>query len=218
MRVVIQCLCILHCAVYAVAQDPQDVGGKIIDMIGGLMSVMSPLMSLVGMDAKNIDMRDTLCKGFEGNSLIASIIGPIFGNPNGPTPEEKCMKDDSGGSGPYKSKIVEDPSLANHTIYVPINPPQEKLPVIVWANGFCLPTGMMFANFLAEIASHGFMVISNGAVKPKNIGATTKTTELIKAIDWVTNNSAVTAYGNVDPSVLAVAGQSCGGVNAVSLA
>jgi hypothetical protein len=166
--------------------DPRNVGASIIDNIGRLMSFMSPMIASMGGSA-NVDLRDTLCKNFEKSdplgSMMASIIEPMFGNPNGPTPQEKCEKDDSGGSGPFKAKVLEDQGLPNHTIYVPENPGQEKLPIIAWANGFCLPAGMMFANFLSEIASHGFMVISNGGMKPENIGATTKYPELIKAID-----------------------------------
>jgi hypothetical protein len=166
--------------------DPQDAGSAIIDGIGKLMSSLGPMMTMMGGSA-NVDLRETLCKSFSKSdilsSLISSIIEPIFGNPNGPTPQEKCEKDDSGGSGPFKAKVLEDPSLPDHTIYVPENPGQEKLPIIAWANGFCLPAGMMFANFLSEIASHGFIVISNGGMKPTNMGSTTKYPEQIKAID-----------------------------------
>jgi hypothetical protein len=77
--------------------------------------------------------------------------------------------------------------------------------------------GLMFANFLLEIASHGFMVISNGPIKLDKLGATSKVVELIKSIDWVTTNTEVSKYGPIETNNIAVAGQSCGGLNAVCL-
>lgn len=179
------------------------------------MGFMTPMIPLMGLSV-DLDMRDMLCKGFEGNSMIAKIVGPIFGNPNGPTASEKCEKDNSGGSGAFKSKVVEDADLPEHTIYVPENPGNEKLPIIAWANGFCLPAGMMFANFLAEIASHGFIIISNGGMKIKDMGKTTNYKEQIKALDWAVSDKAK-KYGNIDTRNIAVAGQSCGGINVVSV-
>jgi hypothetical protein len=66
-----------------------------------------------------------------------------WGKINGPGPDEKCIKDESGGSGPFKAKMVTESSLANHTIYAPATPPPatEKLPLILWANGACLSQG-----------------------------------------------------------------------------
>jgi hypothetical protein len=89
----------------------------------------------------------------------------MFGSPNGPTPSEKCEKDDSGGSGPYgPAQMLEDPTMPDRTIYVPAEgkyPADQKLPIISWANGFCFANGVMFANFLYEIASHGKFTVSN---------------------------------------------------------
>jgi hypothetical protein len=68
------------------------------------------------------------------------------------------------GSGPYPAKAFSDPSLPKRTIYAPKAPSQEKLPLILWGNGACLAVGTMFSGFLKEIASHGFMVIANGAL------------------------------------------------------
>jgi hypothetical protein len=121
------------------ASPPKDVGGFVIDAIGGLMGMSGPLLDSLG--GPTVDIRETLCKTFQSSNFLGTMIGNIFGNPNGPTKSEICEKDDSGGSGPYKAKYLEDPSLPAHTIYVPINPPTEKMPILVWANGFCLPAG-----------------------------------------------------------------------------
>jgi hypothetical protein len=71
--------------------------------------------------------------------------------------------DNTGGSGPYKATIFTDPTLPRHTIYAPKTPPPAdvKMPVIVWGNGLCAAMGTFFYNFLAEIASHGYIVYAN---------------------------------------------------------
>src|ERR1700712_492249 len=80
----------------------------------------------------------------------------------------KTETDTSGGSGPFKAAAFTDPTLPKHTIYAPQTPPPAdvKLPVIVWGNGLCAATGTFFYNFLMEVASHGFVVIANGAPAP----------------------------------------------------
>lgn len=195
------------------------LGGSIdiIGMIGSFMSLAtSPLFAgMVGADIKG-DMTTTLCKTFGNKDALSALISSFAGSPSGPNPGEECVKDNSGGSGPFKSKILEDASLPNHTIYVPATAPPEPLPVIAWANGFCLPAGTMFANFLAELASYGFMVIANGKIEHNGqLGATTRESELIKSIDWVTKSPEAKKHGNIDSKNIAIAGQSCGGLNAV---
>jgi hypothetical protein len=81
------------------------------------------------------------------------------------------MRDGSGGSGSYAAKYTEDGSLAGHTVYTPRARPPEagRLPVIVWGNGACVAVGTMVYNFLNELASHRFLVITNG--RPNGGGA-----------------------------------------------
>jgi hypothetical protein len=69
------------------------------------------------------------------------------------------------GTGPFKAIMAEDPSLPDHTLYYPANiGPAGKLPVITWGNGACLNAGNRFRDFLTEIASHGFLVVSGGPI------------------------------------------------------
>jgi hypothetical protein len=80
-----------------------------------------------------------------------------------------------------------------------------------------LAEGMMFFNFLNEMASHGFFVIANGS--PKGSGTQKQTTyrDGLKGLDWATNNLEILKkYGNVDLTRVISAGQSCGGLEAVS--
>jgi hypothetical protein len=185
------------------------MGLPAIDIFDGISSFMA-LFPLIPGD------RSSMICSILGNSVVEFLVGPILGSVNGPTAEEKCIKDVSGGSGPYKARYLEDPTLANHTIYVPEKPPPVKMPIIAWANGFCLPTGQMYANFLSEIASHGYMVIANGRIDTGGkLYPSTRDSELIKSIDWATTNPAARQYGNLDTKAISVAGQSCGGLNAV---
>jgi len=90
----------------------------------------------------------------------------------------------------------------------------EKVPVLVWSNGFCLRVGTMFQNFLTEIASHGFIVISNGGVTPA-LSDLDSYKDLISAMDWA-GSPAAKKYGDVDGQTIIVGGQSCGGVQAIA--
>ena len=75
-------------------------------------------------------------------------------------PNDKAL-----GAGPFKAIMAEDPSLPDHTLYYPANiGPAGQLPVITWGNGACLNAGNRFRDFLTEIASHGFLVISGGPI------------------------------------------------------
>lgn len=190
---------------------------SMVGPIGSFMSLATPLSGLLGGGDMTGDMTLTLCKQFETGGVMANAIEAFAGSPNGKGPGEKCMKDTTGGSGPYKSRIYEDPTLANHTIYVPTKPlpAGSKLPVIAWANGFCLPAGTMFENFLNEITSYGYMIIANGPIKHNGkLGATTYSTELIKSMDWIMKNPKPKGVPyDIDTKSIAIAGQSCGGVN-----
>lgn len=90
-----------------------------------------------------------------GGSLLAS----------GSESPKGMVTDNSGGSGRYNAHYVTDATLPQHTIYAPKEPPpaDAKMPVIVWGNGGCMNNGASFSNFLTEIASHGYLVLANGA-------------------------------------------------------
>jgi hypothetical protein len=149
----------------------------------------------------------------------------------------KTETDTSGGSGPFKAASFTDPTLPKHTIYAPQTPPPAdvKLPVIVWGNGLCAATGTFFYNFLMEVASHGFVVIANGApaAAPASTSSSaasggtlssllgslqmlsqgmTKASDLTDSVKWIIQNEKTFKYGAVDISQIAAAGQSCGGI------
>lgn len=100
---------------------------------------------------------------------------------------------------------------------MPNTPPENvTLPVLIWGNGACSANGTLFGNFLTNVASYGFMAIASGA--PNGHGTTD--VQLMKdALDWIEKKAgtAGTRYKNVDTTRLAVAGQSCGGLEAYQM-
>ncbi|MEU5903109.1 cellulose binding domain-containing protein [Micromonospora sp. NPDC047467] len=139
---------------------------------------------------------------------VASVIMAI-----GVTPASAAV----GGSGPYPADYETSATLANHTIFRPQTLPSERLPIVVWGNGACSANGLSQGNFLREIASHGFLAIANGA--PNGSGST-NSQMLTQSIDWaVAENSRQGSkyYNKIDTSKVAVAGFSCGGLEAYAV-
>ncbi|OLT10911.1 hypothetical protein BJF79_25340 [Actinomadura sp. CNU-125] len=120
-----------------------------------------------------------------------------------------------GGSGPYPADYETSWRLPDHTIYRPTNVPDGvQLPVLAWGNGACRADGTWFENILKEFASHGFLVIANGS--PGGWGST-DADMLTESIDWaIEENDRLFSdlRGKIDTDSIAVAGQSCGGLEA----
>ena len=79
----------------------------------------------------------------------------------------RTVQVDDGGRGPYKAVIVEDDELPGYSIFRPENlgaaaAVEGPLPVILFGNGGCAHSSVGFYHFLTEIASHGYVIISNG--------------------------------------------------------
>jgi acetyl esterase/lipase len=79
----------------------------------------------------------------------------------------KSTKVDDGGSGPYKAVIVEDDALPGYSIFRPEDlksaaAVEGPLPIILFGNGGCAHSSTGFYGFLTEIASYGYVIISNG--------------------------------------------------------
>jgi dienelactone hydrolase len=69
------------------------------------------------------------------------------------------------GGGPYKAIMATEPGLSAHVAYYPADLAQlgaKKMPVVIWGNGSCLYAGNRYRQFLTELASHGYLVISGG--------------------------------------------------------
>ena len=143
--------------------------------------------------------------------------------------EIQTLTVEDGGTGPFKAVMVQDRSLPTHTIFRPsdmsaVGKTQARLPIVAWGNGACANSPWEHLNFLSEIASHGFLVIAVGPMptddKPRGRG-TTKASLMNDAINWAIaqNANASSPYaGKLDTSKIAVAGMSCGGLQALETA
>lgn len=148
---------------------------------------------------------------------------------------------DTPGSGPFPTMKEEIASFPGHVIYRPANLSKlrkRKLGVIAWGNGGCSDNGASARLHLLELASRGYLVIAPGRIltgpgAPAAVPATprrpdeasgqlppvaTKGNALLAPIDWAVaeNNRAGSPFkGRLDPKRIAVAGHSCGGLQAL---
>jgi dienelactone hydrolase len=165
-------------------------------------------------------------------ATVAALSGASAAQPADPPPGAPL------GSGPYKAVMEVDPSLPTHTIYRPAQlpgPGAKKLPIVVWGNGACLNAGNSFRNFLTEIASYGFFVVAVGPIDTRPPSAIprptvrpdgtrvlpppeTKSSQLIDGANWAIGQASQPGgrfADRLEPTRLAVMGQSCGGVQAI---
>lgn len=110
-----------------------------------------------------------------------------------------------------------DATLPNHTLYLPsASSATTKLPILIWGNGGCVADGTAFSSLLTQIASHGVFVVASGA--PGGRGSTTAAL-MTQALDWVSDEqqARTVKYPGLERRRIAVAGQSCGGVEAYAV-
>lgn len=155
--------------------------------------------------------------------LVGETPAPTVSN------ETETLTVEDGGTGPMKAVMAQDGSLPTHTIFRPqdmnaIGKSEKPLPIVAWGNGACANSPWEHVNFLSEIASHGFLVIAIGPMptddKPRRRGIT-KASLMTDAINWAiaqNNNPASRYSGKLDTSKIAVAGMSCGGLQALETA
>ncbi len=136
---------------------------------------------------------------------------------------------EDGGTGPFPALMVSDRTLATHTVFRPNNLSalgrRQKLPIIVWGNGACANSPWEHVNFLSEVASHGYLVIAIGPMpavgQRGGPGGPTKSALLTDAINWAlaqNSDPASQYYRKLDVAKIAVAGMSCGGLQALEIA
>jgi len=148
---------------------------------------------------------------------------------------------DEGGSGPFKAVMSNESGLTDFTIYRPkdlekaVAKTGSKLPVILFANGGCAKISVSYANFLIEIASHGYVIAAVGPYAEKDTtdyGGMTLffTDEMIEGMKVDADNLLDTAltylekenkdkssifYKTLNTKNVAAMGQSCGGLQAL---
>lgn len=149
---------------------------------------------------------------------------------------------EAGGEGPFPAEMVSDPGLPTHTIYRPRDMAAASkagpLPVIAWGNGACTNVGNRFRYFLTELASRGYVIVAvgpagpgfmewkvnlpqNADIPPEKRLPGSYAAQLTDAIDWALAENARPGSpyrGRLDPAAVAVIGQSCGGLQAISAA
>jgi hypothetical protein len=150
--------------------------------------------------------------GFSFSNSGPSVSQPLFVA----CPPSANLEPQNGGSGPYPANYTTDATLPGHTLYLPKQMPQGlTLPILIWGEGGCQANGLQFLSLLNEIASHGHFVIASGA--PGGSGQTTSAM-MRKALDWAGADATRSKYPFLETARIAVAGQSCGGVEAYDLA
>ena len=171
---------------------------------------------------------------------VLLLLGSVAAAQSGaPTSLPYVSPETPFGNGPHKAIMEVDKGLPTHTVYRPakLKAVRGKLPIVAWGNGACINTGNRFRHFLTEISSHGYLVIAIGPIGPKEMEAppqaptpgaaprppsgppATKASQLIDAVNWAIAENGRKGgpyFKRLDESKIALMGQSCGGVQAIS--
>lgn len=139
-------------------------------------------------------------------------------DPNAPTPRPVSVSDQgSPHTGSHQVKVEVDPTLPEYTIYRPADLDNGNYPIFAWGEGACSRDGTAYAEFLAELASYGYLVIADG--EPNGSGSSSDDgAALLVAIDWaIAENDRPCSqyYQNLDSTKIIVSGHSCGGLMAM---
>ena len=151
---------------------------------------------------------------------ILTILLLIMGLTAAEAAKVKTVED--GGTGPYKAVMKEEPTLPEHTVFVPksLKPfgPQRLLPVLVWGNGACANSPWEHKNFLSEIASYGYIVLATGVMPESDDpyrGPMSRSEQQIESIDWIISQNSDPKspyYHKIDVGKICLSGMSCGGL------
>jgi len=147
---------------------------------------------------------------------------------------------DLPGTGPYPAERDVRPDLPDHIVYRPRDLDaisDGQLGVLLWGNGGCSDNAASARFHLLEIASHGYVAIAPGKAysgpdalpEPPREAAPSEDSfppvetlpaDLLSGLDWILaeNDRADSPFhGLIDPEKVAVAGHSCGGLQAISV-
>lgn len=110
-----------------------------------------------------------------------------------------------------------------YTVYRPAELPAratEKLPVVVFGNGACRPSANPYIGAHTLLAAHGFLVVAVGAYdqSDRDEDGTAHPEVLRSGITWAQKENkrpGSPLRGRIDTGRVAVAGTSCGGIEAL---
>lgn len=165
--------------------------------------------------------------------LVGTLLATLAASAQAPGQRQNDGPD-TPGTGLYPAMKEEDASLPDHVVYRPANIAAMgslKMGVVAWGNGGCSDDAASARNHLLELASHGYLVIASGLIY-SGPGAhpapaeqkpfpRTPTSGLTDAIDWAlaeNERQGSPYFGRIDPKAIAVAGFSCGGLQAALVA
>jgi hypothetical protein len=202
----------------------------------GLNSVIVAVLVSVGALAQDSKPETIKQEGIKFNEvqrhgiLSAPAIAQAAATPAQVASAETANRTvEDGGTGPYPAVMVSDRTLTTHTVFRPQDlsafGQSRKLPLVAWGNGACANSPWEHVNFLSEVASHGFLVIAIGPMPAEGQrgapGGPTTSSLMADAINWaIAQNDDPTSqyYGKLDNARIAVAGMSCGGLQALETA
>lgn len=125
--------------------------------------------------------------------------------------------------GPYGVTSEGAFGSPGHILFRPADldafPKKDTLPVLIWGNGGCAVDSTVYGEFLRTIASHGFLVLATAAVEGES-RRQANAADLLSALDWAeaeNKRQGSPLNGKIDVGHIAVMGQSCGGMLALSL-
>jgi len=154
---------------------------------------------------------------------VLAGLGPVPAQDAKDKPAGKVFteKVGDGGSGPYKAVVVGEPTLPTHAVYRPedLAPFGDglKLPIVLWGNGGGAASSRAYRPFLAEVASHGFLVVAIGPAEAGK-GGTSKSADLLVGLDWAVAQNEKGGYaGKLDTKKVAAMGHSLGGLQALEV-
>lgn len=159
-------------------------------------------------------------------NVTMQLAATVECNPADRTPAPTVVNTTFSGAaftGPHQVVVETDPGMPGVTIFRPKELGVGKnYPIAAWGQGGCSKNGLSNREFQAEIASHGYVVFSDGA--PNGSGSGSMTNDIVgmgkPLVDYIKfaikENSRPCSpyYRSLDTTKTAAFGWSCGGLMA----